>query len=174
MPTKKRPALPNAEALDTLRRLGAEITPGASPGAFTARLHGRWATVTVGSLALEVFDYQLEYVQEVFDATVHGESWKTFVAGDQSWTGRVRGYYKPSQAAYLASLPGGSISTDAVAVTFTAFKSMQTASPGTQNQRIWSGAALATRIGFDVPYGGMIVQELELQGTGFPTFGTGF
>lgn len=174
MPTRKKPASPNADAIDTLRRLGARIEPGEAPGAFTARLHGRWATVTVGSLALNVFEYNLEYVQEMFDATVHGESWKTFVAGDQSWTGRVRGYYTPSQAAYIASLPGASISTDAVAVLFTAFKSMQTSSPGTQSQRIWSGNALARRIGFDVPYGGMIVQELELQGTGFPTFGTGF
>lgn len=161
MPTRKKS---EAAALDQLRALGR--TPGAVPGAAGAspqKVHGRYATATLGSVVLHLFDWSVIYEVETFDATAHGEIWKTFVVGDQSWTARASGYFKASDASYLAAAKAAA---DPTAVLFTGYKSMSPVNA----QRVWAGNCIIIRGTFNVPMG-MVTQEFELQGTGVPAFG---
>ncbi len=167
MPEKKQTPAEQEAALEELRRLG-HLVPGApgppgAAGSSPTLVHGRYATCTVGGSTVHLFDYEIQWEMDTFDATAHGEIWKTFVAGDQSWTARAQGYYVASDAVYLAQ---AKTAADPTAVLFTAYKSVFV----TAAQRIWAGNVLITRGRFSAPMG-MVTQEFELQGTGVPTIG---
>lgn len=164
MPTKREKA--NQEGLEELRRVGRAVGAG-PPGAVVAlpgRLCGRYAKIQIESLTLEAFDWSLEWEVETFDATAHGERWKVWVAGDQQWTARCRGYFKPSDVAYIqaaalrAADPG-------VATTVKLYPGIDTSA---DNNAIFIGDGIITRASFNAPMA-MVVQEMEVRGSGIPT-----
>lgn len=157
MAARKRPAAQNRAALDQLRA-------AAAPGAFSpSRIHGRYAVATVSGMTLHLFDWEVNFTLETFDATAHGEDWKTMVAGDQSWVARARGYLTASNC-YLAA--AATSSGTPTTVTFTGYADMNTG--GTP---IWAGAGFITRANLSVPMA-MVTQEIEITGSGIPTGGT--
>lgn len=142
--------------------------PGAVPGApaaLSGRRHGRYATAEVAGVVLHLFDWEVTVEMETFDATAHGEYWRVHVQGDQSWRARARGYFKPSDASYLAAR---SSSVDPLVTVFTGYSGMET----TTDKIVWQGACFITRANFSVPMA-MIEQEIELVGTGQPLAGLG-
>lgn len=155
--SRKNTAAENKKALDGLRGLA-----GGPPGAASTRLHGRYATATIGSITLHLFEWEVNFDLETFDATAHGERWKVFVAGDQSWTARARGYFVRSTAAYLAA--AANVAADPGTVTFTGYQGVT----ATANDAIWVGAGFITRCNFSAPMA-MVTQEIEIQGSGIPT-----
>src|SRR5439155_23795435 len=98
MPPAIKPA--NAAAL---RELEAMSGP---PGAGTGLLHGRYALLTIGSITLNCFEWEVEYSQDFADATAHGDFWKQPVPLLQSWTGRCRGYLTAAAAATATYIYG--------------------------------------------------------------------
>lgn len=159
MPSRKKD--PNKAGLEELRRLQA---PGMGPpGALPGRLHGRYATATVAGVTLVLFEWEVNFTLETFDATAHGEYWKVMVPGDQSWVARARGYFTASSGTYLA---GAAVAAgDPTAVAFTGYRDH------TSTTAIWTGNGFITRANFSAPMA-MVVQEMEIQGTGAPSAGT--
>lgn len=163
MPAKRSTARENREALSELRSLRGAAGPGAAPGAFApSRVHGRYATATVGAVTLHLFDYEITFSMETFDATAHGEWWKVMVQGDQSWTMRCRGYFTVAGGTYLAT--AGVSGADPAAVTVNAYGTMTIGSP------IWTATGFITRANFSAPMA-MVVQEMEITGSGTPSAG---
>lgn len=150
----------NRQGVAELKRLAGA---GPAPGAFSpSRVHGRYATATVSGVTLHLFDYEITFDMETFDATAHGEYWKTRVQGDQSWTMRCRGYFTSGTATYLAA--AGVSNGDPPLVTVNAYGTMAISGP------IWTGAGYITRANLSVPMA-MVVQEMEIQGSGAPSAG---
>lgn len=163
---RRQSAAANRAALAGLKHAAGSLR--GAPG-FTetgARLHGRYATALVDGVTLHLFEYEITFEMELFDATAHGERWKVFVQGDQQWTLRARGYFTRGTAAYLAR--AASTSADPLATTVQAFQEDETASPANDTDRLWVGAGFITRCNFSVPMG-MVMQEIEIRGTGAPT-----
>lgn len=138
--------------------------PGA-PAALPGRRHGRYTTATVGGVTLHLYDDEITFEMETFDATAHGEYWKTKVAGDQMWRGRFRGYFVTSDGPYLRR---ASASGDPLPVMVTVYSSA-TAIPA---NIIWQGEAFIVRANFSAPMA-MVDQEMELESTGEPLQGLG-
>lgn len=159
MPKQSRAAA-NRTALAELRALSGQ--PGGPPGALPGRVHGRYATATIGSITLQLFEWEITFDLETFDATAHGERWKVMVAGDQSWTARARGYFRASDAPYLAA--AANLSADPGTVVFTGYDGMTI----NDANRVFQGAGLITRANFAAPMA-MVTQEIEIQGSGIPT-----
>jgi hypothetical protein len=163
MAARKNTVKENRAAMAELRALQGR---GAAPGAFSpSRVHGRYATATVGGVTLHLFDYEITFNMETFDATAHGEWWKVMVQGDQSWTMRCRGYFTSGTATYLAA--AGVSGADPTAVTVNAYGTMDT--DGTPAP-IWTAAGFITRANFAAPMA-MVVQEMEITGSGTPSAG---
>src|SRR5687767_4020998 len=101
MPSRKQKE--NEAGLAELRRLGKPGTPLSPPGALPGRLHGRYATATIAGVTLQLFEWELNFEMETFDATAHGEFWKVRVVGDQSWTLRARSYFRASDSPALVA-----------------------------------------------------------------------
>jgi len=164
------------EAIERFRMIAARSagsgmrTPEAFPTAAVGRLHGRFATVEVGSITLLCFEWEVEIQQEFADATAHGDYWFNPLPITERWTGRVRGYLANSAAAsYGSSL--FSKTNIGGAVAFTAYSDATAvtgppAHPGTQV--IFAGSAYGARSRLLVP-DAMVTQEMELTGIGPPT-----
>lgn len=155
MPSKKERE--EAEALESLRQFAGAGLP--APGALPGRIHGRYATATAGSLTLHLFEWSVTMETDYFDATAHGEYWKVNVPGDQSWTARARGYFVSGTQYFTV----GSISGDPPSLTFTGYRDLAT-------NAIWTGVCYPRRVDFSAPMA-MVVQEIELVGTGAPSVG---
>ena len=157
----KRPsAAQNRAALAELKALSGG--PGAVPGAASTRLHGRYATATVGGVTLHLYEWELNWEAEYFDATAHGERWKVWVPGDQQWTVRARGYFVRSTQAYLNA--AAKTASDPTAVTVTCYQGVT----ATGAEALWVGSGFFTRVNFSAPMA-MVTQELEIRGTGIPS-----
>jgi hypothetical protein len=160
MAARKKRDQENREGLAELKSLQGT---GPAPGAFAPnRVHGRYATATVGALTLHLFEYEISFTMETFDATAHGEWWKVMVQGDQSWTMRCRGYFTTAGGTYLAV--AGVSAADPPAVTVNGYGTMTAAAP------IWTASGFITRANFSAPMA-MVVQELEITGSGTPSAG---
>jgi hypothetical protein len=158
----------NAEGLAALKSLSPPTGPAPgdplpAPGALpTTRLHGRWATASIGGVTLPLFDWTVEFSMETFDATAHGEVWKVRVAGDQSWTARASGYFVPSQNTAIKS--AGVSGADPTVVAFTGYQDH------TGGTAIFTGNGFITRANFQAPMA-MVVQEIEITSSGEPSVG---
>lgn len=159
MPTKRERDEVEAAALDTLRRMAA---PGDMPfpGALPGRLHGRYATATVSGLTLVLFEWSVTIDTDYFDATAHGEFWRVQVPGDQSWSARARGYFVTGSQYFVAN----KISGDPPSLTFTGYRDVTPANV------VFAGTCFPKRVDFSAPMA-MVVQEIELIGTGAPSSG---
>ena len=145
------------------------MVPGA-PAALPGRLHGRYATALVyrGTppnevhIVLDLFDWEVSFEMETFDATAHGEYWKVHVQGDQSWRARARGYFRASQSPYLTAA-GDRTPSDPLMVRFTGYDGVTQ----NNNTRVFQGDGFITRANFSAPMA-MVEQELEITGSGVP------
>jgi hypothetical protein len=160
MPSRKKSD--NEAGLAELKRLGAPGSPLGPPGALPGRLHGRYATATIGGVTLDLFEWELSFEMDTFDATAHGEWWKVRVQGDQSWTLRARSYYRASQQPALVA--AGDSAQDPSAVAVTCYKDH------TATTSIWSGNGYITRCNFSAPMA-MVMQDIEITSTGAPGSG---
>lgn len=154
---------------------GASVFPSApgTAGSPVGRLHGRFATVTVGSVVLNCFEWELEVQQEFADATAHGDFWFNPLPITQRWTARVRGYLTNSSAIAISS-PSQSSSnppyTNALfnkSGTGPAFVLTCYSDP-TPTLIVFKGSAFASRGRLLAPMA-MVTQEMELTGIGPPT-----
>ncbi len=156
-------------------RAGDPVFPGApgTAGTPAARLHGRFAQVSVGSILLLCFEWELEVQQEFADGTAHGDYWFNPIPITQRWTARVRGYLTNSAAILIASPSQASSNppyTNALfAKTTTGPEFTLTCySDATPTKIIFEGQAYASRGRVLVP-DAMVTQEMELTGIGPPT-----
>lgn len=183
-------------ALNQLRELGGihrDLLPGAPPGATatawsdawlgagSGRLHGRYATLSLGSITLLCFEWEVVVDQEFADGTGHGEYWDNPVPLKQMWSGTVRAYhstayprnistpanYAADMAAMNLMYNASRIAGDPAALTFTGYNGA-TAAAG---QEIFIGSCYASRANFSAPRNGMATQEYSMRGIGAPTRG---
>lgn len=158
------------EALDLLKAHGG--VPGAplpmpgsaaSPATLPLKKVGRYATATLGSATLHLFEWEVTFELETVDASAHGDLWRQPVALRQGWTGRARGYFTVAAAPILAT--AAEAAADPATLTFNGYKNMTASGP------IWAGSCLITRCNLSVPMA-MIEQEVEFIGVGVPSAGT--
>jgi len=136
---------------------------GTSPGTLPNRVHGRYATATLGSAVLNLFEYEITFELETVDSSAFGDLWRYPVALRQGFTGRARGYFTAADAPLLVAASNDA--ADPATLTFNAYKSMTISGP------IWTGTVLITRCNFSVPMA-MVEQEVEFVGVGAPSAGT--
>lgn len=136
---------------------------GTSPGTLANRVHGRYATATLGSAVLNLFDYEITFELETVDASAHGDLWRQPVALRQGFTGRARGYFTAADAPLLQTASNDT--ADPATLTLNVYKNMTLSGP------IWAGTVLITRCNFSVPMA-MVEQEVEFVSVGAPSAGT--
>lgn len=186
------------EALNQLRALqGIPVdqlpAPGGPPGAVldtwsssllgngVARLHGRYATLTLSGVTLLCFEWDVAVDQEFADGTAHGEYWDNPVPLKQMWSGTVRCYHAsvPPRATQGTA---GNWTTDMAAINLIYNASRISGDPASHSfvgynggvnagQAIFSGACYASRANFSAPRNGMATQEFVMRGIATPNFG---
>jgi len=133
---------------------------GSFPGAAPARLHGRYASLSIDAIAsLFCFHWEFEYMQEFADATAHGDFWRVRIPVTQDWQARVQGYMPRAAASYLAAI--GSLTTDPAVMTLTLYNDAGT-------HAIFTGTCWAQRGRVVAPMA-MVTQEIELVSAQVPT-----
>jgi len=150
-----------------------EPPPPAAPpfptaGTAVNRLVGRYAIVTMGSLVLTCFEWEIEIRADFVDGTAHGDPWDVPVPLKYEWTGRARGYYHIGDATYLAAYAAqisGTPPPDLAAITFTGYRTFDGT---TAANPIFTASGFVTRSRWLAPEA-MAEQEIEMRGTGLPS-----
>jgi hypothetical protein len=146
------------------------------------RLHGKFATLTFGSISLLCYEWEVSVDQEFVDGTAHGEYWDYPVPIKQMWTGSVRCYFnsiEPSanagSAAWNAFMLGSSLIYNASRIDddpgFLVFNGYNTMLFTHVDRAIFRGNCLASRSNFNAPRTGMVTQEYVMRGLGAPLIG---
>ncbi|MCB9993121.1 MAG: hypothetical protein H6873_05640 [Hyphomicrobiaceae bacterium] len=124
--------------------------------------HGKNGVIKSGANAIaEVKGFQVTETSDVADDTVQGDTWKTHLGGQKSWSGSLNGLYYPGDTNGQATLvAGASISLE-----------LDTIGNTSGLEKI-TGTATITSISIDSNDGGAVTFTAQFQGNGAMTRGS--